>query len=129
MDAHAYLAKAQTYYEKVGEANFRKLVDDFYSNLSEDPLLRDMYPKNLEPAKERLYLFVVQYFGGPQDYAQKRGHPRLRMRHARFPVTEEARQHWMSHMNNALDKNPMDDEAREFVRGYFAYTAEFLKNR
>jgi|AntRauTorckE6833_2_1112554.scaffolds.fasta_scaffold00855_4 hemoglobin len=129
MDAQAYIAKAQTYYQKVGEANFRKLIDDFYDHLSDDPLLRSMYPKDLEPAKERLFLFIIQYFGGPQRYAEKRGHPRLRARHARFPVTEEARQHWMQHMTHALDQNPMDEEAKTFLKGYFEYTARFLKNR
>lgn len=129
MDAKAYLTKAQTYYDKVGEANFRRLIDDFYTSLSHDPLLRNMYPDDLEPAKERLFLFVIQYFGGPQTYNEQRGHPKLRARHARFPVTEEARRHWMKHMNSALEQNPMDQEAKAFLKGYFEYTATFLKNR
>ncbi|HKK09619.1 MAG TPA: hypothetical protein VJ939_02230, partial [Bacteroidales bacterium] len=69
MDAKEYLEKASTYYDKVGEENFRKLIDDFYDSLSRDPLLRNMYPDDLEPAKERLFLFVIQYFGGPQTYS------------------------------------------------------------
>lgn len=75
MNKQDYLAKARTYYNKVGEKNFRKLIDDFYENLSQDPLLRDMYPQDLEPAKERLFLFVIQYFGRPQTYSQRRGIP------------------------------------------------------
>lgn len=129
MDQKKYLAEAQTYYQKVGEENFRILIDDFYDSLSKDPLLRDMYPKNLAPAKERLFTFVIQYFGGPQTYAEKRGHPKLRVRHAYFPVTEEARQHWVGHMKYAMDRNPMDAEHKSFVMAYFEYTAEFLKNR
>jgi hemoglobin len=129
MDVKEYLAKASTYYDKVGEANFKKLIDDFYDSLSRDPLLRDMYPEDLEPAKERLFLFIIQYFGGPQTYSERRGHPRLRARHVHFPVTEKARKHWMGHMAYALEQNPMDDESKEFLMGYFDHTARFLKNR
>lgn len=129
MDAKEYLAKASTYYDKVGEENFRMLIDDFYDRLSRDPLLRNMYPENLEPSKERLFLFVIQYFGGPQTYSERRGHPLLRARHVNFPVTEEARKHWIGHMAYALERNPMDDEAKEFLMGYFDHTARFLKNR
>lgn len=129
MDAEEYLAKARTYYHKVGRENFWKLIDDFYENLRHDPLLRDMYPDDLEPAKERLFLFVIQYFGGPQTYAEQRGHPKLKVRHAPFPITDEARKHWIGHMSDAILKNPMDDECKEFIMGYFDHTARFLMNR
>ena len=73
-----------------GEPTFRRLVDRFYQGVAEDPLLRPMYPEeDLGPAADRLTLFLMQYWGGPNTYSTSRGHPRLRMRHAPFRVGPE----------------------------------------
>ena len=70
-----------------GEPTFRRLVDRFYEGVADDPLLRPMYPEeDLGPAADRLTLFLMQYWGGPNTYSSTRGHPRLRMRHAPFVV-------------------------------------------
>jgi hemoglobin len=97
--------RADTFYAAVGgEATFRRLVAAFYAGVAEDPLLRPLYPEqDLGPAAERLTLFLMQYWGGPSRYSQERGHPRLRMRHAPFPVDEAARDAWLRHMRAALD--------------------------
>ena len=64
-----------------------------------------MYPEeDLGPAKERLTLFLEQYWGGPTTYSQERGHPRLRMRHAPFHVNPDARDRWLAHMRAAVDE-------------------------
>ena len=63
-----------------------------------------MYPEeDLAPAAERLRLFLEQYWGGPTTYSETRGHPRLRMRHAPFPVGPQARDRWLAHMRVAVD--------------------------
>ncbi len=93
------------FYEAVGgHATFVKLVDVFYEGVAEDPLMRPMYPEeDLGPAKERLLLFLEQYWGGPKTYGEQRGHPRLRMRHMPFLVTPAARDAWLRHMRAAVD--------------------------
>lgn len=95
----------QNFYEAIGGHDaFVKLVDVFYEGVAEDDLLRPMYPEeDLGPAKERLTLFLEQYWGGPRTYLEQRGHPRLRMRHAPFQVTPEARDRWLAHMRVAVD--------------------------
>ena len=77
-----------TFFEAVGgHDTFRALVRNFYAGVAEDDVLRPMYPEaDLEPAIERLTLFLEQYWGGPTTYSDNRGHPRLRMRHAPFAV-------------------------------------------
>lgn len=94
----------ETFYAAVGgHDTFRRLVDAFYVGVEDDPLLRPMYPdEDLSGAKERLTLFLAQYWGGPTTYSEQRGHPRLRMRHARFPVTPQARDAWLRHMRQAV---------------------------
>ena len=95
-----------SFYEEVGgHETFVRLVDAFYHGVAEDPVLRPMYPEeDLGPAKERLTLFLEQYWGGPTTYSQERGHPRLRMRHASFHVNPEARDRWLVHMRAAVEE-------------------------
>lgn len=98
-------AYTENFYESVGgHETFVKLVDVFYEGVAEDELLRPMYPEeDLGPARERLTLFLEQYWGGPRTYLERRGHPRLRMRHAPFEVTPQARDRWLAHMRTAVD--------------------------
>lgn len=87
-----------------GHQTFKLLVDVFYEEVAKDDYLRAMYPEqDLEPAKERLTLFLEQYWGGPTTYSEQRGHPRLRMRHAPYKVTPHARDVWLAHMRTAVD--------------------------
>jgi hemoglobin len=68
-------------------------------------MLRTIYPEeDLAPAEDRFTKFLIQYWGGPTTYSQERGHPRLRMRHAPFAVTPEAREHWLHHFRAGLDE-------------------------
>jgi hemoglobin len=63
-----------------------------------------MYPEaDLGPARERLLMFLEQYWGGPGTYSEQRGHPRLRMRHAPFKVNPDARDRWLTHMRAAVE--------------------------
>ncbi len=95
-----------TFYDEVGgHETFVRLVDMFYEGVADDEVLRPMYPEeDLGPARERLTTFLEQYWGGPSTYSQRRGHPRLRMRHAAFHVNPDARDRWLAHMRTALDR-------------------------
>jgi len=111
-----------------GEATFRALVDAFYSHVEADPTLRPMFPDDLEPGKRYQMLFLIQYWGGPNWYIQERGHPRMRLRHAPYPITAEARDQWVNHMLAAIDEVGIVDPARSLMREYFQRTATFLVN-
>src|SRR3954470_13744770 len=89
--------RADTLFAAIGgEETFRRLVEAFYAGVADDPVLRPLYPEeNLRPAAERLRMFLIKYWGGPTTYSQLRGHPRLRMRHARFPIDDAARDAWL----------------------------------
>lgn len=93
------------FYDLVGgHPTFVRLVDLFYAGVAQDEVLRPMYPEtDLGPAKERLTLFLEQYWGGPTTYSDERGHPRLRMRHAPYKVNPDARDRWLAHMRTAVD--------------------------
>ncbi len=119
-----------TIYELAGgEATFVALVDAFYEGIMSDEVLRPMYPPELTAAKRHLTLFLIQYFGGPTTYSDERGHPRLRMRHAPFIVNEDARDRWLTHMNAAISRVELPEDARVAMSNYFASTADFLINQ
>lgn len=116
-------------YEFVGgEPTFRRLVDAFYARVEADTFLRPLFPADLEDGKRGQYLFLMQFFGGPTQYAAERGHPRLRMRHAPFPIGREARDHWLGHMLAAMDEVGIDEPARGVMHEYFERASLFMIN-
>ena len=122
--------QAVTFYEAVGgEPTFRRLVHDFYVGVASDPPLRALYPdEELADAEERLRLFLVQYWGGPRTYSETRGHPRLRMRHARFHVGPAARDAWLRHMRAAVDNLDLPDHAERLLWDYLEMAAHSMVN-
>lgn len=119
-----------SFYEEIGgEDTFVRLVDRFYEGVAEDPLLRPMYPEQeLSGAKDRLRMFLVQYWGGPKDYGATRGHPRLRIRHAPFPVSPAARDAWLRHMRDAVDSLELSPLHEQTLWDYLDRAAHSLVN-
>jgi hemoglobin len=118
-------------YERAGATPFfEALVGRFYDGVATDPLLRSIYPEaDLAPARRRLTLFLIQYWGGPTTYDEERGHPRLRMRHVPFAIGPAARDRWLAMMRAAMTEvAPPPDVADELER-YFAMAAEAMRNR
>ena len=119
-----------SFYDAVGgEETFHRLVHAFYQRVAADPQLRPVYPsKNLGPAEEHLRLFLIQYWGGPRTYDELRGHPRLRMRHARFSIGEAERDAWLRHMRAALDELKLDPAHDAQLWDYLVMAAHSLVN-
>ncbi|GAA4706473.1 globin [Phytohabitans rumicis] len=112
-----------------GEPTFRKLVDEFYAGVATDPVLRPLYPEeDLGPAAERLTLFLIQYWGGPNTYSAQRGHPRLRMRHASFRVGPDERDAWLAHMRHAVDSLDLPADLHTTLWDYLERAAYFMVN-
>ena len=117
-------------YGLIGEEGFTRVVAAFYRRVAVDDILRPMYPKDeLAGAEERLRAFLIMRFGGPQDYALQRGHPRLRMRHAGFHINQQARDRWVSLMEQALRESALPQEAERPLLQFFHDVATFLINR
>jgi hemoglobin len=116
-------------YEVVGgEPVFRQLVDRFYDGVAMDPVLRPLYPEDLVGARDRLALFLIQYWGGPSTYSDNRGHPRLRMRHAEWVIGERERDAWLGHMRAAVESLDISDQARAAIWDHVSRAAETLLN-
>ena len=120
-----------TLYDLVGgEDTFRRLVARFYAGVAADPVLRPLYPdEDLGPAEERLRMFLVQYWGGPRTYSDRRGHPRLRMRHAPFAIGDRERDAWLRHMRAAVDSLGLPTEQDQTLWRYLEMAAHSMQNR
>ena len=117
-------------YNTIGEDGFARLVRAFYAQLPTDDILGPMYPPDdMAGAEVRLRDFLVGRFGGPPRYMMERGHPRLRARHAPFPVDQRARDRWMQLMSRARDETALPRDVDDLLRQFFGATATFMINR
>ena len=119
------------YYDEIGgRATIERIVQVFYDGVARDDVLRPMYPEeDLAPAAERFTMFLEQYWGGPTTYSQQRGHPRLRMRHAPFAVTPEARDRWLGHFRAGLDAVDLTPAQDAQFWAYAQHAANFMVNQ
>jgi hemoglobin len=111
-----------------GQPFFDDLAARFYRLVALDPVLRPLYPDDLEPGERHLALFLAQYWGGPGTYSEQRGHPRLRMRHAPFTIGPAERDAWVGAMATAVSETGVDPDVAQQLLAYFASAADHLVN-
>lgn len=115
-----------------GEPGLKSLVERFYDIIDSAPeaaQLRALHPKSLRQSREKFFMFLSGWTGGPQLYVEKFGHPRLRMRHIPFAIGTIERDQWVWCMNKALDESNIDPQAVEYLKDRLAEAADFLINR
>jgi hemoglobin len=118
-------------FEEVGGSPFfDQLVQRFYEGVATDDVLLPLYPEqsDLSGAKERLTLFLQQYWGGPTTYSDERGHPRLRQRHFPFVIGERERDRWMVHMMAAVDELSPNDSVHQKLMEYMTMASTAMIN-
>lgn len=122
-----------TAYELLGgDTGVRALVERFYDlmdSLPEARGIRELHPADLSESREKLYLFLSGWLGGPGLYVEKYGHPRLRARHLPFPIGERERDQWMSCMTQAIESFDLVPAARDRLVQTFAGMADHMRNR
>ena len=116
-------------YEQLGGAQFfERLATHFYSGVAGDPVLRPLYPEDMTDAEVNLRDFLIQYWGGPDDYSRRRGHPMLRARHLPFAIGPAERDAWMHHMGAAVRASGARPDLAAELLGYFDRAATHLVN-
>ena len=123
----------QSFYDTVGGADtFHAIVARFYALVAEDEILRPMYPEHdMDGAEERLRMFLEQYWGGPRTYSERRGHPRLRLRHVPFRIGPVERDAWLGCMRIAIAEigaDALDERHRRELLDYLDAAAHNLVN-
>ncbi|WP_443094631.1 globin [Rothia koreensis] len=123
-------SSASSLYDQIGgHEAFHQLTTEFYDRVAADPDFRALYPEDdLEPARERLEMFLEQYLGGPSTYGHRRGHPRLRMRHAPFAIDSWARETWLKYMRESMDTLHLPPLLDGMMWDYFERAARAMTN-
>lgn len=116
-------------YDIIGEDGIAGLTANFYRQVPQNATLAPMYPGDeLEASEMRLREFLIFRFGGPRRYIEQRGHPRLRMRHAPFPIDQTARNEWVALMDQAVTDMAFAPPVATVLRSFFHEVATFLIN-
>jgi len=122
-----------TAYALIGGAEtIRQLVDRFYDLMELEPaylIIRHLHPTDLSTSREKLYLFLSGWMGGPGLYQEKYGHPMLRARHLPFPIGSVERNQWLDCMQRAMDEVAIDAPLKARLHESFFATADWMRNK
>jgi hemoglobin len=125
--------KLPSIYEDIGgEKILNELVNIFYDIMDKNPefeIIRKMHPENLDTSKEKLFMFLSGWMGGPALYINKYGHPRLRARHLPFIITEIERDQWLKCMYEAMNSIKLSHELKVELMRSFYQIADFMRNK
>ena len=115
-----------------GEAAVRKLIDRFYDLMDETPeyyVIRKLHPADLSGSREKLFMFLSGWLGGPPLYTDKHGHPMLRARHLPFAIGIAERDAWLACMTRAMEDCGLEERLRGFLLQSLSGTADWMRNR
>ena len=118
--------------EAQGVENIRKLVETFYDVMDSDlkaKAIRAMHPADLTGSREKLFMFLTGWIGGPQLYIERYGHPKLRLRHMPFAVDESARDQWMYCMITAMHQLGLEEKLMTKLAEQLYGVADFMRNQ
>lgn len=128
--AHPWGNAGTVYEEMGGDASIRALAEAFYDAVERDaPRLRGMLPANTSTSRQKLYEFLSGWTGGPPLYWERRGHPALRMRHARFPIDTDTAEEWISCMVTAIARCGLGEPLAGWLSAELGRAARMLRNR
>ena len=120
-------------YELIGgETGLKSLVNRFYDIMdssTEAKELRALHARSLKRSREKLFMFLSGWSGGPPLYTDAFGHPRLRQKHMPFSIGGKERDQWLWCMNKALDEGHFDPRVVEYLKARFSEVADFMRNR
>ena len=118
--------------ENGGTEKIRNLVETFYDIMSTNPQAASilaLHPSDLTSSREKLFMFLTGWTGGPQLYIQRYGHPRLRQRHIAFSIGEIERDQWMGCMIKAMHSMNLEEKLMQKLAEQLYGVADFMRNR
>lgn len=118
-----------TIYQALGAENLTLLIDEFYDRVQQDPVISPLFTTDITIVKQKQYMFLTQFLGGPPVYNQTFGHPRMRMRHMPHAIDEKAKDAWLACMKAAIDTLPITDELKNIIYNCFPKLANHMMNR
>lgn len=133
MNASAHPGPEVTPYQMIGgDAVVRALIERFYDlmdNVPEYYVIRKLHPADLGVSRDKLYMFLSGWLGGPQLYTDRFGHPMLRARHLPFAIGASERDAWIACMRQAADGLIADEKLRGWLLEQLYKTADWMRNQ
>lgn len=117
-----------TLYEILGEHNLKQLVNEFYARVFTSEKIGPLFQNDQEEIKEKQFMFLTQFLGGPQLYTEKHGHPKMRMRHLPHRITAEAKEEWLRCMKEAIETLHVHPEFKRALYDCFPPVAQHMVN-
>ena len=117
-------------YDLLGEQGIRDMISHQYDLLAQSEI-KEMFPpvgKGLEMAKQHTADYIIQRFGGPAIYRERRGHPMLINRHKDFEITKRAREVWLECYREALIQQDLPDDVKLSFWKFFNSFSNWLVN-
>ena len=124
--------KATPFDQIGGEPGVQALVERFYDLMDLEPRYRAVRAEHgnvLDDARQKLFWFLCGWLGGPQHYAERFGHPRLRRRHMPFRIGLPERDQWVACMDQAMGEIGVARALRSELRDAFFKTADLMRNQ
>lgn len=117
-------------YEILGREKLVALSTCFYDKVYADrePAFRGQFPRDKDMAIQNQYEFLIQRFGGPPEYSERKGHPALRARHVNFSITRANAEKWLAYMREAMIEMAIPEPAQTYMDEFFEDTAYFMQN-
>ena len=118
-----------TLYEKIGAKRLREVIDKFYDILFVDSSIKHLFTTDHDLVRDKQFMFLSQFLGGPMLYTEEYGHPRMKARHMPHAITPEAKDEWLRCMRLAIDSMEFEDGLGDALYNCFPRVAEHMVNR
>lgn len=123
------MEQMSTIYEKLGDKRLKELVTAFYERVFISEIIGPLFAKSdKELVKEKQFLFLTQYLGGPQRYFEKFGSPKMRLRHAPHKIDEAAKNEWLKLMKEEIQTLEWDQVNKDVLYNCFPTLATHMMN-
>ncbi len=118
----------ETLYAQIGSERLKSLVNNFYDLIFNDSSIAHLFAKGDESIREKQFLFISQFLGGPQLYSEKYGPPKMKMKHLPHAIGEEEKNEWLRCMKLAIESTDFDEELKVTLYNCFPRVAEHMRN-
>ena len=119
----------ESLYSKIGPKNLKSIIDDFYTLIFNESSISHLFKNEKSEIRDKQYMFLTQFLGGPQLYTQQFGHPKMRMRHLPHAIDENAMNEWLRCMKTAINNSDLSEDLKVAFYEYFPKIALHMVNR
>ncbi len=125
---HITMAEFESLYDRLGDQNLQILIDRFYDFVFADQRILHLFKNDQQEIKDKQYLFLTQFLGGPARYTEVHGHPKMRFRHLPHKITKDAALAWLEDMAKAVNSLDIEDSLKDELFNRFPPVASHMVN-